>query len=1219
MKRKGQNWYSKIPFKEAEIQTECEILEPSLGLSFLKNYSDVEEDEEEFVERTPPITDRISEQLLEKSEPKKAVDDEKSVEKEPEKVEQPKEEMKQKQEKIKHRNYRNRKTQREETEKIENDNRKNSRERKCEEKEKKRRSKTRSKSRDKTSKREERRDKESQTKSRKERERKTREKSCERSKSQSEKSRNSSRKTDKTSNKIEDKSTEANKNEKPPEKTKRSASSPIEQEHKTEKHQKVTEIEENETKSQQNKNNDSEENSFIKSDIDLQTPDTDEYHSLWESDEDEVLGIPAKKLPSSPKRVPRKSWESDEEVFERQKYVRSSKSPSRFGDRRSSIDKRSQRSMELEKKSSAERCLEMPLNICSFRRNSRGSPEVNYSRYSEYSMYEEEKKLDPVFSLFTEDSWEKDVKDEVRLLEEERKSLSEERKLLEIERKKLEELERKQQLKDHFFIDERSSEEFVRTKSRPFDHHEFNLENTEYDRSYNRSIDYKQNFTITFHNKAKDNLEFKSKHQEDKSSSRRHEPTERKDRRYSSEDKESSRRKEKRKSESSSLERDVAKPKQEKHRNEKSKKPVEDKSKRKEEVKETVKDAEAAAIPTSKKLENEYEEFIKAVNSEVAIITEEKEKKKLPSKHQEESKGKKTRKVSSTSSSSSSSDSSSSSTSSSSSDSSSEESDENEKRDRKKTAVNKKKAVNKEELLPEKIKVAVPKVEPPEEKKDVSYDLLDIALPELPKPSLNEIPLPVPSPDVKQITPFNLEVPPLEVKVNFPEKIIPNIPDTTSLPVKSYEDLTEPIVDMELGTPESDEPKTPFIFSSITLATKKPLLSKPAVNFNEDSNSADFTDKITRKIDFLEEEEVKVDVAKEVKVPEVVREAPIVLEKPAEEKKEIAPRCRSRSPAAKKDNETKSKFPERKDDNDRGRTRNHDETPSKRRDPSPQRNRRLSPPRRREISPRRHRNVSPRRDRNRPLSPRRYRNSRYSSKRREISPRRGDLNSKRDVSPRRTESRRDLSPKRRDVSPRYRGASPKREASSRHRRLSPLRRRDPSPRKRNRSPVTESDIISLKRSRRSRSGSPIRDKSPVNSPLDGFKCSVADSTISDDLLPQYGYGREPSPVYAAHAFNSTNALPDSPKRIPLDDRLSQVFGLEKETPKPISTTYSDNYTCKREYYEQPRQYPQYGIDVQQYGELYGQSSVVGGATKVVQVGNMIQIVPTEETVVVSQL
>lgn len=141
-----------------------------------------------------------------------------------------------------------------------------------------------------------------------------------------------------------------------------------------------------------------------------------------------------------------------------------------------------------------------------------------------------------------------------------------------------------------------------------------------------------------------------------------------------------------------------------------------------------------------------------------------------------------------------------------------------------------------------------------------------------------------------------------------------------------------------------------------------------------------------------------------------------------------------------------------------------------------------------------------------------------------------------------------------------------------------------------------------------------RDKSPVNSPLDGFKCSVADSTISDDLLPQYSY-RE-SPIYAMHSFNSTDSVLESPKRIPLDDRLSQVFGLEKESPKPISTTYSENYRTKREYCEESGQYSQYGVDMQQYGQLYGQNSG-GGTTKVLQVGNMIQIVPTEESNAVS--
>lgn len=120
------------------------------------------------------------------------------------------------------------------------------------------------------------------------------------------------------------------------------------------------------------------------------TPDTDEYHSLWESDEEAaVLDTNLKK-----ERLFNNSWESDEEQFDRSR------------------------------RRSPERCLEMPLNIKSFSRRDHA----------------------PIkFSLFAEDSWEKETigSDEVRRLEEERRTISEERRLLQLERKKLEELERK--------------------------------------------------------------------------------------------------------------------------------------------------------------------------------------------------------------------------------------------------------------------------------------------------------------------------------------------------------------------------------------------------------------------------------------------------------------------------------------------------------------------------------------------------------------------------------------------------------------------------------------------------------------------------------------------------------------------------------------------------------------------------------------------------------
>lgn len=118
--------------------------------------------------------------------------------------------------------------------------------------------------------------------------------------------------------------------------------------------------------------------------------------------------------------------------------------------------------------------------------------------------------------------------------------------------------------------------------------------------------------------------------------------------------------------------------------------------------------------------------------------------------------------------------------------------------------------------------------------------------------------------------------------------------------------------------------------------------------------------------------------------------------------------------------------------------------------------------------------------------------------------------------------------------------------------------------------------------------------SPMNSPLDGFKCSVADSTISDDLLAQ---------------FNTESAADSpiiSPRRISLDDRINQVLGLEKEPAKSVDA-YPESY-YKGGYCEQgfSQVYQQKNV---QYTQSYTKDVA---STKVVQVGNMIQIVPTEE-------
>ena len=159
----------------------------------------------------------------------------------------------------------------------------------------------------------------------------------------------------------------------------------------------------------------------------------------------------------------------------------------------------------------------------------------------------------------------------------------------------------------------------------------------------------------------------------------------------------------------------------------------------------------------------------------------------------------------------------------------------------------------------------------------------------------------------------------------------------------------------------------------------------------------------------------------------------------------------------------------------------------------------------------------------------------------------------------------------------------------------------------------------------------------MNSPLDGFKRSVADSTISDDMLPQHtpeDYNDSPNAYGGGAKYYDRKGLckkmslsPQmSPKRIPLDDRINQVLGLEKNEPPPLpppkpQETYA-NYGYGGGYGGQ-YQYAQYGPQKSDYGPppfgtmMYTQPpppivKPVPTPTKVVQVGNILQVVPTEE-------
>ncbi|XP_018562191.1 titin-like [Anoplophora glabripennis] len=256
-----------------------------------------------------------------------------------------------------------------------------------------------------------------------------------------------------------------------------------------------------------------------------------------------------------------------------------------------------------------------------------------------------------------------------------------------------------------------------------------------------------------------------------------------------------------------------------------------------------------------------------------------------------------------------------------------------------------------------------------------------------------------------------------------------------------------------------------------------------------------------------------------------------------------------------------------------------------------------------------------------------------------------DRHVRRDGSPRRfSRGKREISPRRRSRdSPRRRGHSPKRHSP---RRRSPLKRRSPgkrrhsprspSPKTRRRSSISPRQKSSPRRSpspkfrpsspKKAKSKSPERHsfkslsersvtksnkpKSPVTSPLEGLKRSVADSTISDDLLPQPSMNIEEfthSPV--TQFYDRTLKTLESPKRESLDVRIDQVLGLANEQPQPIPTTYS-NYNYNQ--FAQFNKVAEPKSNLVSIQQTFGKITTQQSKSNFVQVGNMVQILPTED-------
>lgn len=166
------------------------------------------------------------------------------------------------------------------------------------------------------------------------------------------------------------------------------------------------------------------------------------------------------------------------------------------------------------------------------------------------------------------------------------------------------------------------------------------------------------------------------------------------------------------------------------------------------------------------------------------------------------------------------------------------------------------------------------------------------------------------------------------------------------------------------------------------------------------------------------------------------------------------------------------------------------------------------------------------------------------------------------------------------------------------------------------------------------------------------------------MLPQPvpdEYSESPPSFRKLIGKESTSPPPPSPKRLSLDDRINQVLGLEKPEPvkPPVLNSYSNstqNYQFSSQLFNQPPPLPQqhqqqYGQYNQQYGQFNEQKNVIPSfppgmflqppppivktvpasmspmastpirpaimpptPSKVVQVGNILQVVPNEEII-----
>lgn len=404
---------------------------------------------------------------------------------------------------------------------------------------------------------------------------------------------------------------------------------------------------------------------------------------------------------------------------------------------------------------------------------------------------------------------------------------------------------------------------------------------------------------------------------------------------------------------------------------------------------------------------------------------------------------------------------------------------------------------------------------------------------------------------------------------------------------------------------ENDQDAENFKFSTISIANKHQVLD--ASVFSSEEEEAPEKAKLPK----VEEPEQALLVSP-IKVKQVyniaqdstpIKDKPKSVESKTDNAETAKPQSKERSPKRESLRKSSRESTERKSRYDKSSDRKYKDSSKK------SRSSREKSPKRRENSPRRSRdrergNKNSKDSRKRLFSPsRRDRSPR--SKRRDSSPR-----SKRRGSPRPSRwNRMDDSSRNSRRSSHDRNNSPHTDSVSKYDNRHSSRSSPSHNNSYNRNSEDKQHIqVTLQRLAGMDDYS--MNKSPINSPLEGLKRSLADSTISDDQLLEHNADDYDSPNYAPMRSKPVESC-SSPRRISLDDRINQVLGI-KDTPKPQPIQqYQQNYQ-----YNQQQYYNHYG----QYGNMHQYHQMAPppmqepdlGRNKVLQVGNVLEVVPTEE-------